>query len=107
MNVFGIEYREILLILSINLVSIIFDSNFLFQGNEEFGFLALRSIVTKVIGILLIFLFVKSENDICIYTFCQSIILIGSNIVVWTKLNKYLVRISIKDLNLRKHLHHS
>lgn len=40
-----------------------FEFNFLFEGNEDFTYLAIRSIIFRAINIGAIFIFVKTQND--------------------------------------------
>ena len=70
------DYEQLMWILSLNIISIVFDIAYLYQGNESFGIITLRNVIIKILGIILIFSFVKDSNDVWIYTLCQTIILI-------------------------------
>ena len=102
-GVYGETYTLLMWILTINIGATAFDITFLLQGNEEFGTIALRNVIVKIVGILTIFLFVKNESHVWLYTLCQSVILILSNLSLWTRLPKMLVKIGLKDLNIRRH----
>lgn len=69
---FNIEYKKIALIQSIYILSAIFDINWFFFGLEKFKITVTRSTVLKLVSLIFIFLFVKSENDIWIYTLILS-----------------------------------
>lgn len=101
---FNETYRLLLFILSLNILSVALDVTYLFQGNEQFGLIALRNILVKIIGVIFIFVFVKNRNDVWIYTLIQSSVLVVSSISLWTRLSKFLCRISIKDLNVTRHI---
>lgn len=103
LNIYERQYILLMLILTINVVSVIFDVSFLFQGNENFAVIALRNILIKTIGVILIFVFVKNESHVWLYTLCQSLILIVSNLSLWTRLPKSLTKVSLKELNIKKH----
>ena len=103
---FGIKddvYQKLLLIMSINVIAIFFDVAYLFQGKEEFGTIVLWNVIIKILGIVGIFVFVKNESHLWVYTLCQSVVLIGSNLALWTRLPKALVKIKIQELNIRRH----
>ena len=103
-GVFGNQYELLFKLLLINIVATAFDITFLFQGNEEFGVIALKNVVIRIIGITLIFVFVKQYSDLWIYTLCQSLILIVGNLSLWTRLPKILTRVKASDLRIKRHL---
>lgn len=100
---FGENYQLLLLILSINIIAVGFDVVYLFQGNEEFGLIALRNIIVKCIGVVLIFIFVKKPSDVWIYTLIQAGIMLISSLSLWTRLTRILVKFKIKDLDFKRH----
>lgn len=60
-------------ILSLNIISVAFDTAWLFQGMEEFGRITLRNTIIKVMTVALIFVFVHNEGDVYIYAIIMSI----------------------------------
>lgn len=55
-------------------LSSVFDLKWLFYGLENFRITVLRSIIIKIVYIFLIFAFVKTRNDIKIYTFIMAFV---------------------------------
>lgn len=102
-NTFGEAYSILLHIFIINIVATSFDITFFFQGNEKFGLIALRNIIVKCVGVVAIICFVKKDGDVWIYALLQSLILIISNLSLWIQLPKYICKISIKSLNIKRH----
>lgn len=98
------DYYYIFLILLITVLSTIFDITFLYQGNEEFGFIVLRNAIIKLIGIASIFIFVRKSGDVWIYALCQSVILILSNLTLWTRIKKVLVKVDLSRIKPLRHL---
>ena len=96
-------YEVLMWILTINIISVAFDITFLYQGNENFGIISLRNVVIKIIGVIIIFLFVKDSDDVWVYTLCQTVILIISNISLWFGTSKYIEKVNVKELKIRKH----
>lgn len=97
------KYHILLFILSINIIAVGFDVVYLFQGNEKFGLIALRNVLIKCIGVGLIFGFVKKSSDVWIYTLIQAGILLLSNLSLWTRLSKILVKVKLSDINFMRH----
>lgn len=97
-NVYGDKYSALMWILSINVVAVAFDISFYFQGNEEFSKIVIRNVLIKCLSIVCIFIFVKDEDDLGLYTLIQSLAVILSNISLWLYLPKYLVKVNIKEL---------
>lgn len=60
-------------IVSLNIISVAFDTVWLFQGMEEFGRITLRNTIIKVMTVALIFIFVHNEGDVYIYAIIMSI----------------------------------
>lgn len=102
-NLFGRDTHKLMIILSINLVAIIFDITFFFQANEEFGIIVFTNLVIKLIGISCIFIFVKDSNDLWIYTLIQSLIVFCSFLVLWMNLPHKITKIEKKELHIFKH----
>jgi O-antigen/teichoic acid export membrane protein len=96
-GVFG-DYTFLMKILVINIVAVGFDISFFFSGNEEFAKLTIRNILIKLIGIICIFVFVKTKKDLSTYVFINCIATIGGNLSLWPYLIK---KIGFKKVKLR------
>ncbi|WP_164985643.1 flippase [Enterococcus faecium] len=98
------SYTVLLISMSVYLVANIFDVSWFFQGMEDFKKTAIRSMAVKLIGVVLIFLLVKNENDVVLY----SVILAGTqllgNALLCCYIPKYVRRISIHDISITPHI---
>lgn len=83
---FSPDYINIAWIQIIYIVSAMFDINWFFFGNEEFKLTATRSIVIKLLSIGAIFLFVKTPNDVWIYTLILALSTLISQLILWPSL---------------------
>lgn len=101
---FGNNYDFLILILAIQVIAVPFDIQFLFRGKENFAAIAIRSIIVRLVCLICIFCFVKTENDAWIYALCYSGSIIISNVIMWFSVHKYVSLVNIKDLNLRRHI---
>lgn len=88
----------------IYLVSVALDINWLFFGLEQFKLTVTRNTIVKILNVLLIFIFVKSRNDIYIYALIMSIGPVISQLFLWFFLKEYIVfkKISVNDVS--KHI---
>lgn len=87
-------------VVSVNIINIAFDITWFFQGLEEFGRIALKNFIFKVINIILIFIFIKQEEDLIFY----ALIVCGStfigNLSLWLQIPQFIKLVSIKDIHI-------
>lgn len=100
---FGEKYNLLILVSSINIISVIFDISFYYQGIEKFKIITLRTIILKLLGLIGILIFVKNENDTWIYILCTCLSTFVSNIVMWPSALKRVGLKNIKKINIWKH----
>lgn len=101
---FGGEYLYLYLIQSVTIIACAFDITWLFQGLENFKITVTRQILIKLIGVFSILLFVKSENDLWVYTLCYSLPTLVGNLLLWPGVRKVVDRVKIEDLHPFRHL---
>lgn len=98
--IFDINYKNIALIDTLFIISSILDINWFFFGLEEFKKTITRNIFVKTGTIILIFIFVKTQNDLWKYTIIMSGMTCLSQLILWgflkDKIN--MTKISIKDI---------
>ncbi len=100
---FGEKYNCIILMLSIQVVTVIFDINFYYQGLENFKAIALRTIIIKILGLIGVFSFVKTENDAWIYALCLSISTLVACLIMWPSVIKSITWIPFNELDMCRH----
>ena len=96
-NVYG-TYNTLMLILSINIFATMFDFSFVLQGNEAFGKLVLRNFIVKTLAVISIFVFVKTENDVWIYTLINALMVLVSNLAIIFYMFKMVQKVSFDEL---------
>lgn len=101
---FGESYNLLILILSLQLAATPFDIQYFFRGEENFKSIALRSISMRVIGLVCIFVFVKTENDTWIYTLCFAASVFVSYIIMWPSVFRKIHFVKVNKLKLLRHL---
>jgi O-antigen/teichoic acid export membrane protein len=98
--------NEIILssIMGIYILAAIFDINWFFMGLEKFKLITIRNLLIKFLSTILIFIFVKNENDIILYSFILSFCVLLNNAILWRYVLKNIYIIPIKLKNIFKHL---
>lgn len=98
------SYRTYYFLSLFTLGASLIDISWLYQGLEEFKITVTRNIIVKLIGVAIIFLFVKSESDLWIYFLSHSLTLFLGNLTLWMHLNKYVdFRIKL-NFDIVKHI---
>jgi len=98
------KYKSLVLINSIQLLSVIFDIQFYYQGMEEFKTLAFRTIVIRSISIICVFMLVRTPDDVWIYLLYNSLAILIANIIMWPGAMKRIEFQKIKAINLKRHI---
>lgn len=104
LNFFNIENRNIATIQIIYLISVALDVNWFFFGLEKFKLTVTRNTIIKLLTVLSVFMFVKTKNDIWIYTVIMSLGTLISQIVMWIFLKEYVSFIKVKPKEIGKHI---
>ena len=70
------------------------------MGLENFSVTVLRNFIVKVITLICIFTFVKSEGDLTNYILILSLSLLIGNVTLFPNLQRYISRPIIKELRV-------
>lgn len=100
------QYRGNIFLYSVVGISVVlnfFNVSWLYEGLEEFGFIAIRNLIFKILCFLLLIVFVKDDNDYLIYA---GITVLGTagNYLLDILTSRKFVKFSFKNLDLRRHL---
>lgn len=93
------EYTSLLLLFSIQIVFTTIGVEWIYSIYEEYEYITIRSIIFKVISIILLFTFVKCEYDVNVYAAITVFSSVGSNVLNLAHSRKYfqLTKICIRD----------
>ena len=98
------EYHFYYQILTLEIFANMVDISWFFQGLEEFKKTVARNTIIKLISIICIFAFVKTNKDLEYYF----IIYVLSNFIgngsLWFYLPKLITKIQPKELNIKRHI---
>lgn len=101
--IFYREYSPYLFAIIPTLLGTMFDISWYFTGYEKVGYTVARNAFFKVLGIILLFAFIRSRNDLLLYVFLTSLTSMLGSLSMWSFLPKMLVKTDLRGLQIRQH----
>lgn len=98
------EYSTLLWVMSLSMILQTLGMEWLYQALEKYTYITIRSIIFKLIAVILTFCFIKTKEDVVIYGFITIFATSASNIFNFINLKKYIDLKKINIKNLCKHL---
>ena len=92
------------LILGVVLLTKMLDILWLFSGKEDFKKITLRNTVVKVTGVISIFTFIKSSEDLYLYVFLIVIFDFLGQFVMWIPAKEFLNRPTFNLESIKKNI---
>ena len=99
------EKRFLYCIVGLVVVFNIFNVDWFFQGIQEYGYIAIRSFIVKIVFLICIILFVKNEKDLYVYAALSTVASVGNYLFNAFRVRKYIVPI-FRGLEYSEHLKH-
>lgn len=99
------QYHVMYLILTLNLFNTMLDISWFYDGLEQFQYTVTKNAVVKVVGVILILLFVKSAKDTDLYVLIMTGSTLLGTMTMWLALKKFVVPTKIQLKNLKKHFY--
>ena len=93
------------LVLSISIFFSAIGCEWFYQGIEEFKYIAMRSLAVKCLYVVLLFIFVKSKEDLFIYGVLTLLGTVGNNIFNFIHLRKFIDGSLFKFIDLHPFRH--
>lgn len=100
---FAQQYQEIALLQVFLIVSYMLDINWFFYGIQQFNIVIVRNILVKLSTLIFIFLLVKNQNDLWLYTLIMNGSAIAGFIITWFQVKNYIFYKRIKLSEVTKH----
>lgn len=98
------KYKLIQLIQALNLLSIAIDISWLFVGIEDFKKLIIRSIFFRILGVICVFIFIRTPEDLWKYIIISTLSVFLGQIVMWAYLRNIVNRVRITFKDVASHL---
>lgn len=94
------------LILSLTLIFTTIGCEWFYQGIEDFFYVTVRGLIVKILAIILLFVFVKEQNDIILYGIYSVFGTVGNNLFNFFRLRKYVCveNLDVFKTNLKRHI---
>lgn len=94
------------LILSLTIFFTAIGCEWFYQGIEDFKYITIRGLIVKVVSVALLFLLVKTKDDLLYYGVYSVLGILGGNIFNFIRLRKYIHRKNIifSELNITRHI---
>ena len=101
---YSYDHRLILILDSIFLLSAVLDINWFYFGIEKFKLTTTRNLIIKLSSVGLIFLFVKTPEDLWKYTIILAGSTLLSQIYMWLFIRKEVDKVKVSRQDILKHL---
>ncbi|WP_243405785.1 flippase [Pasteurella langaaensis] len=96
--------RKLFWISSLNIILTVIGVEWLYKGLERYQYITVRSVIFKIISLILVFTLVKSKNDYIIYAFVMIFATVGSGIINLLNLNRLITLELYTNYNFKKHI---
>ena len=97
------KYYQLYLVLGLYFLASMTDISWFLQGLEEFKKTVFRNCMIKILGVVLIILFVKSSGDVCKYAIILHLSAIVANLTLWGYMPQYLEKVPLKKIKIFSH----
>lgn len=97
------ENRPLHLVVGLTLLLNYLNVDWFYQGKEEYGYIAARNFLIKLLSLIAIFIFVREKRDFIVYALITSLAIAGNNVLNILHL-RGKVRLSFAGLEIREHL---
>ena len=98
------ENRQLYIVQIFTVLASLIDISWFYAGIEKFKVTAIRNIFVKIISVILIFMLVKSSEDLCLYALIVSLSLFLGQFFLWIGIKKEVVYKSVIWGNVKKYL---
>ncbi len=100
---FTVQYKIYYIVLTLGIFESMFAIGWFYSGTEQFKYTVTRNIIVKIIGIILIFVFVRSSDDFFLFILINALCGFLGTVSMWVPLKRFLVKVPIKELKVWHH----
>lgn len=97
-------YTDLMLIMSLQIFFTTIGTEWVFTIFEEYTYITIRGIVFQILSILMLFAFVKTQEDYCIYAAITVFSAVGANVLNFFRARKYCTIRLTRNIDWKKHL---
>ena len=103
-HLMGNTYYVYLMIQSISLLSVSLDITWFYFGVEDFKKASIRNMIVKIVGICMIFAFIKSPDDLMKFIFINATVGVCGQLIMWAQLKEYVHFVKVDLKGILKHV---
>lgn len=96
--------KTLFLINAVNIVLNMFGMNWLFQALEQYDYITIRSLLFKIVSVMLMFLLVHTKEDYVVYASITVFAAVGSNILNFVRVRSIVESRWMGAYELKRHL---
>lgn len=96
--------KVLFLIEGVNIVLNMFGANWIYQALEQYDYITARSVFFKFVSMILMFLLVHQQSDYRVYAAITVLAAVGSNVLNFIRLRRFIVFRKFKNYEFKKHL---
>lgn len=100
---FHTRQKEIL-IYAVTILGTTIGIDWLYSALEDFRYITIRSIIFKVISVVLMLLLVRNQEDYILYECILVLATVGSNILNFVHARKYIDMSQLKNMQIKRHI---
>ena len=97
-------YKYYFIALIPTLLATAFDISWFYTGIEKMGYIVARNTICRIVGIIVLFLFVQKKEDLFLYMLLNSVIQLLGNISMWSYIKDLIVKVPFKTLSFTHHI---
>lgn len=101
--VFAPEYNILYLILTMTLLNTIADISWFFTGLEQFKYIVIRNSIVKIVGVVLLFVFIREKTDLTLYVLLMTATTLLGSMSMWMYMPNMISRIDWRTIQLKRH----
>lgn len=98
------KYKVCILILSLQLFFTTIGTEWLYSIFEEYTYITIRSILFKILSLILLLIFVRQKGDYLNYAIITVVASVGSNVLNFFHAKNFCELRVVRELNLKKHI---
>lgn len=100
---FNKQYQICYLILSLTLISTMFDISWFYGGLEQFQFTVIQNSIFKIVSVIAILTLVKGPESIYVYFIIMCSFTLLGNISMWIYLPRFVTKIKASEIKVKSH----
>lgn len=98
------EYRGLLILNSMSIFFTVIGVEWLYTALEEFNYIMIRSIIFKIVSIIMIFTLVHGREDYYVYAIILIVSSVGANVLNFLHAHKYIKFYPLYELDFKQHI---